>query len=85
MLHNSNDFTIPHPIKCDFCDELVLEWIDNVPLFNLCIPCAQMTMRRLFEDLIEVSNPNKHVSLLGIMHHGEKMPKRKPQRPLFDF
>lgn len=86
MLHNVNDAQGKR--RCDSCNDIVDNWIDIVPLFSICIPCAQMTMRRLFEDLIQFHN-GKHISLLKIMHHGECKKDSKPQSKslveLFNF
>lgn len=68
---NSTDFDPEHPRKCCFCGAIVDKWIENVPLGDLCINCAQLSMRILFQDIIEY-HTGTHVSLLDIMHHGSK-------------
>jgi len=71
MLHNVND----GKRKCDSCGHLV---------DSICVPCAQMTMRRLFEDLIQFHN-GKHISLLKIMHHGERKKDKKDSKSQVDL
>jgi hypothetical protein len=61
----------PTPIKCELCGKTVKKWINIVPGGDLCINCAQSTMRILFQDIIEYHNGTP-VSLLNIMHHGKK-------------
>lgn len=81
----TSDFSEGEPIvECDYCGKGLNKWIEIVPGGNLCENCAQMTMRRLFEDLIEFHNPGKqHISLLKIMHHGKQ--KEIGQIPHFEF
>lgn len=38
---------------------------------DICVYCAQHTMRILLEDLIEYHN-GTHISLLNVMYHGDK-------------
>lgn len=51
---------------CSICEESVYNRIHVYPLPNLCIDCAQYTMKSMFEDIIEYYN-EKPVSLLEIM------------------
>lgn len=67
---SSDMFESTEPRKCDYCGELVYKWINVIPGGDFCINCAQMTMRILFEDIIEFHN-NHHISLLKVMHHGD--------------
>lgn len=62
----------PNP-NCVRCGKpLENKWI-NIwdEIGELCVYCAQHTMRILLEDLIEYHN-GTHVSLLNIMYHGEE-------------
>lgn len=62
----------PNP-KCVRCGKLLEDkWI-NIwdEIGELCVYCAQHTMRILLEDLIQYHN-GKHVSLLNIMYHGDE-------------
>ena len=62
----------PITSKCSYCGkELKDKWINNIPAGDLCIECAQITMRILFQDIIEYHN-NVSVSLLDIMYHGSE-------------
>ena len=66
----SDMFDEYEPRKCDYCGEMIYKWINIVPGGDLCINCSQMTMRRLFEDIIDFHN-NTHISLLSVMYHGD--------------
>ena len=61
-------------IKCEYCKKRVTKWITILPCGNLCINCAQTTMRILFQNIIEYHNPEcgHGVNLLEIMYHGSK-------------
>ncbi|MDG6245089.1 MAG: hypothetical protein QCH31_12010 [Methanolobus sp.] len=67
----TSDHVMGGPIDCELCGKRVNKWIEIVPGGDLCINCAQSTMRILFQDIIEYHN-GKSVSLLDIMFHGAK-------------
>ncbi|WP_292461728.1 hypothetical protein [Methanolobus sp.] len=72
----TSDYVMRGPIGCEVCGKKVDKWIEIVPGGDLCINCAQSTMRVLFQDIIEYHN-GKAVSLLDIMFHGAKDVNRK--------
>ena len=76
-VYRSDMFDPPMTKRCDYCHEIMDEWINVIPGGNFYSDCAQMTMRHLLEDLIEIHNPDKqHVSLLDIMYHGNRRKER---------
>lgn len=79
MSVNSKDMFEGGPVseKCSVCEKTLDKWIDTTYTGSLCLDCAQHCMRILFEDLIEYHN-DVHVSLLGIMRHGIRDERDKP-------
>ena len=62
----------PITSKCSYCGKrLTDKWVTNSLTGDLCINCAQRTMRILFQDIIEYHN-GVSVSLLDIMYHGDE-------------
>ena len=77
-VHTSDMFMgTPTTAVCVCCGKRLSKWIHMMPGGIFCGECAQITMRRLMEDLIEFHNPGKqHISLLDIMYHGD--PRKEP-------